>query len=381
MALQMPNEAVFGFWIQGDGTPTDTGFGTAETTNSDFKYFPMTDCGFGPVKNQDVLPPEIGGRALPGGAFATGAWAEGTLSIIPRLDNRLGWILLAVLGEVSTVLATTVEHFIAGTGGGSDTGINTHIFTFYSTDHHWVPYCTFRRWLPHTTAASSLGEVSQDGRFRSMTITAAGASPLTMDLDAIARLADTGQFDFGPDWDDSGEVTYDDLEDFGVTSCSGHFKVEGTSFEVTNVSITVTNQLLPPAQAMKIGSMHPIDYPVLGRVVTATATILVPDYNLYVSTFSGATNAGVDAETTCIVYKADLDAEFKSQTYITGTEPYILRVRSNLEQDNVAWQVRPIRVQPNRPVVLQVTASFLATAAGDPIEVLLQNGQTAYTVT
>lgn len=381
MPLQMPNEAVFGFWIQGDGTPSDTGFGTAETTDSDFQYFPMTDCGFGPVKNQDVLPPEIGGRALPGGAFATGAWAEGTLSIIPRLDNRLGWILLAVMGEVSTVLATTVAQYIAGTGGGSATGVNTHIFTFYATDHHWVPYCTFRRWLPHTTAASSLGEVSQDGRFRSMTITAAGASPLTMDLDAIARLEQSDsdiQFEFNPAWTN---IDYDDLEDFGVTSCTGTFAIEGTSFDVTNVSITVTNQLLPPAQAMRIGSMHPIDYPVLGRVVTATATILIADYNLYVSTFQGALNAGVSADVACTVYKADLDAEFRSQTYITGTTPYILRIRSSLLNDNVAWQVRPIRVQPNRPIVLQVTASWLATASGDPIEVMLQNGQTAYTVT
>jgi len=378
MALQMPNDALFGLSIQGTGVPSDGGFESPKTTG--FTYYPLTDCGLGPIKNQDVLPPEIGGRALPGGAYATGAWAEGTVSIIPRLDNRFGWIILAVMGEVSTVSDTTIDNYVAGDTSGADTGVYTHIFRFYSTDHYWVPYCTFRRLLPHTTAASSLGETFQDGRFRSMTITGAGASPVTCDLDAQGRMKQTDgvdQFDFEPGW---GTPTYDDLDNFAVTNCTGHFKIEDTEFDVTTVSLTVTNQLLPPAQAMKIGSMHPIDYPVLGRVVTATATILIDDYNLYVSTFEGAANAGVDGNVSCIVYKADLDVELASQTYITGTTPYVLRVRSSAADDNVAWQVRPIRVQPNRPIVLQVTASFLATGTGDPIQVLLQNSKVNYTV-
>ena len=374
MALQMPSGALFGLSIQGDGTPSNTGFGTAETTG--FMYYLLSDLAMGPVKNQNTLPPEIGGRALPSGAFATGTHAEGTVSLIPRLDNRLGWLLLAAMGEVSTVADTTIANYILG-GSGADAGINTHVFRFYSTDQFWVPYCTIHRLLPHTTAASTLGETYQDGRVRSLTLTAAGASPVTCDLDMIARLEQSGgdiQFDYGASW----AATYDDFDDFAVTNCSGHFKIEDTEFDVTNIAVTLTNNLLPAEQAMKIGSIHPIDFPVLGRVAAVTAPILVDDYELYVSTFEGIANAGTDTDATCIVYKADVDVEFTTQTYITGTEPYRIRIRSNVADDNVAWQVSPIRVQPNQPIVLQVMASVLATSTGDPLLIFLQNATANY---
>lgn len=380
MALQMPNETEFGLAIQQSGAGTEhekmvAGFEVPETADANFYYYPFTDVAMGPTKNQDVLPPEIGGRALPGGAYATGVWAEGTVSLIPRLDNRFGWLLLASLGEVSTVSDTTIAHYVAGSSG-ADSGIYTHIFRFYETDQYFAPYCSFRRLLPHATAANVLGEFFQDGRMRSLTLTAAGASPVTCDLDMVARLYQSDyQFEFAPVW---ATPSYDDLDDFAVTNCSGHFKVEGTEFDVTTVSVTLTNNPLPPAQAMKIGDINPIDFPVLGRACTVTATILVSDYNLYVSTFTGAANAGVDANATCTVYKADLDAEFTTQTYISGSEPFRIRIRSSTTEDNVAWQVRPIRIVPNRPVVLQVTANLLATGSGDPLQVLLQNAKVNY---
>ena len=63
---------------------------------------------------------------------------------------------------------------------------------------------------------------------------------------------------------------------------------------------------------------------------------------------------------------------------ITGTEPYRIRIRSNPSENNVAWQVRPLRTQPNRPVVLQVTSNLLATETGDPLLILLQNAESSY---
>ncbi|NIV40062.1 MAG: hypothetical protein GWN58_64870 [Anaerolineae bacterium] len=46
----------------------------------------------------------------------------------------------------------------------------------------------------------------------------------------------------------------------------------------------------------------------------------------------------------------------------------------------MAWQARPIRVRPNRPIVLQVTANILATSSGDPLQIMLQNDTTGYQV-
>lgn len=385
MGLQMPNNALFGLAIQQDATQFDEhdkmagGYEEREDTDGNFSYFPLTDFGLGPVKNQDNLPPEIGGKALPTGAFVSGTWAEGAASMIARLDERLGWILLATMGDVSTISDVTIAQHLASSG--STAGVYTHAFRFYSTDQYFIPWLTMRRFLPHTDSTTDLGEVFQDGKARSTTITGAAGAPVTCDVDLVGRLpsADSANpgtdFDFNPSW---AAATFDNFDDFAVTSCDGHFKVEDTEFKVTNVAITVSNQPLAPAQSVHIGTTHPLDYPNLGRACQITATILVEDYNLYVSTFKGSASAGADSDVTCIVYKADVDVMLASQTYVDGTEPYRIRVISNTAEDNVAWQVRPLRVQPNRPIVLQVTASVQATASGDPLIFYLQNAKTGY---
>lgn len=385
MSLQLPNNTLFGLAIQQDPTQfvehdkMTGGYEAREATNAKFSYYPLTDFGMGPVKNQDNLPPEIGGRALPTGAFVSGTWSEGAASMIARLDNRLGWVLLASLGDVSTVSDMTIVQHLAGSG--STAGVYTHIFRFYDTDQYFVPWLTVRRFLPHTDTTADLGEVFQDGKVRSLTVTGAAGAPVTCDLDLVARLpsADSGSpgtdFDYNPSW---GTPTFDNFDDFAVTSCDGHFQIEGTDFKVTNVAVTLTNQPLAPAQSVHIGTTHPLDYPNLGRSCQITATILVEDYNLYVSTFSGTANAGADDDVSCIVYKADVDVMLATQTYVTGTEPFRIRIISNTGEDNVAWQVRPLRIQPNRPIVLQVTANVQATSSGMPIAFYLQNAQTGY---
>ncbi len=384
MSLQLTSNALFAFAIQQDGAGNEyakmaAGYENLEADDSsNFYYFPLTDMGLGVTKNQDTLPPEIGGRALPTGAFTTGTWAEGPISFITRLDDRLGWLLLGTLGEVSTIDNVTIAQHIASTG--STAGVYTHVFTFYTSDQYFTPWLTLHCRKPHDTAASQLGEIYQDGKVRSLTITGSAGAPVTCDADFVARLnsADGSGNDFDFDPSTWATATYDDFDTFAVTSCDGHFKIEDTEFKVTNVSITIANNNLAPAQSVRIGTTHPLDFPTLSRTVQVTATILLEDYNLYVSTFEGALNAGTDTDASCIVYKADLDVMLATQNYITGSEPFRLRIRSSPSDNNVAWQVRPLRTQPNRPVVLQVTSNLLATSSGDPLQILLQNAKASY---
>jgi len=386
MSLQLTSNALFAFAIQQSGAGSDhakmaAGYENLVTdASSAFHYYPLTDLGAGVVKNQGTLPPEIGGRALPSGAFTQGTWAEGPVSMIGRLDNRLGWLLLAAMGDVSTVSNVTIAQFLAGTG--TTAGVYTHIFRFYSTDQYFTPWLTIHLRRPHDTAASQLGEIYQDGKIRSLTLTGAAGAPVTVDADFVARLnsADStgNDFDFNPStW---SSATYDDFDSFGVTSCDGHFKIEGTTMKVTNVAITVANNNLPPAQSMHIGTTHPLDFPTLGRTCQVTATVLLEDYNFYVSTFEGTLNAGTDATVGCAVYQGDLDVMLASQNYITGSEPYRIRIRSNPAENNVSWQVRPIRTRPNQPVVLQVVSNVLSIGSGDPILVMLQNAHVNYSL-
>jgi hypothetical protein len=272
MALQMPNDALLGIGIQQGSGATEyakmaAGYEQFVSVDGNFNFYPFTDLSLAPLKNTDVLPPEIGGVALPTGEYTTGIWAEGPVSLIPRLDNRIGWLLLAAMGEVSTVANQKIEDLaIIGGGGGATSGVNSHIFSVSSSDQYFIPWLTSRRLLPHTTAAERIGEVFQDGRVAALTLAAATASPITADLTMLARVKQSNYvFEINPGW----TATYDDLDDFAVASCDGHFQVAGTEMKVTAVAFNLVNQLLPPARSLYIGSVHPLDFPNLG-IMTCT---------------------------------------------------------------------------------------------------------------
>lgn len=388
MGLQMPGGTLFAFGIQQGAGATDydkmvAGYEQLVSADANFYYYALTGIQLAPVKGMDVLQPEISGRALPSGVFSTGAWAGGGVSMIPRLDNRFGWALLAAFGEVLTTADTTIEHHtdLGGTPG-SDTGIHTHKFRFESDDQYFVPWLSLRRMLPHTTAAERVGEIFQDGHVASLMFGAQAAAPLVAQMGFLARVKQTDYvFNANPSW---AAATYDGFHNFGVTNCDGFVMVNGVEFKAVGVSIALANQLLPPQQSLHIGSMHPLDFPCLGRALQVTATFLVEDWDLYVSMFAGE-NVDVSTPTSanvgCPVYTADLDVMIASQELIGATaEPYRIRVRSDHAgaSDNTAWAVQAVQLAPNRPVVMQIIGTILGVDTGDPINVYVQNAQASY---
>jgi hypothetical protein len=195
------------------------------------------------------------------------------------------------------------------------------------------------------------------------------------------RLQASEEFDVNPGWSSA----YDDFTTFAVASCEGHFKVAGTEHDVTNVSLAINNNVLPPMQSVIIGSIDPKDFPLLSRTVTVTATVLVADYDLYVTTFVGSSvdvSAGTDQTAACTVYKGTLDVMLAAQVAIGASgdtsERYKLRIVTPSGSDNVAWQARPIRTVPRRPVVMQVVGTIEALSSGIGLYVILQNGQANY---
>lgn len=387
--LQMPSDALFGLSIQQGGygqglsdyLRMTLGYEHLASEPNNFSYYPLTDLGLTPVKVTGALMPEIGGKALTSGIYTTGTWAAGSASMYARLDDRLGWILLAAMGDVSTVADTTADNLaLLGGSHGSDAGINSHVFQFNTSDQYFIPWLTLRRLLPHSTSGYDVGETFQDGRLAGMTMTIAAGAAVTLDLDMLARLKQTDyQFDYNPGW---GTPTYDAFEKFAVTSCDGHFKINNAAFNVTAVTLTATNVLLAPQQSIVVGTTHPVDFPNLNRVFAVTVTFLVDDWDFYVSTFKGAAVTRTDSNAACDIYKADVDVMAASQSLITGTEPYRIRVFSNPDEDNAAWAVQPVRFVPNRPVVVQATCSMLALEGtgwdNHPVFVVLQNDKANY---
>jgi hypothetical protein len=384
--MQMPQDTLFGFSIQQGSGANDyakmaDGYNEPDLTN--LYYFPLTDSSMGITKQQTALPDEIGGKAMTFGSYVTGVWGGGTASLIARLENRLGWLLLATMGEVSTVANTKAEDLsICGGSSGTTSGVHSHIFFFSDDDEFFAPWLTVFRKLPHATAAEEVGERMQDARIGTFTMNAASGAPVGIDLGIVGRrLQASEEFDLNPGW----SSTYDDFTTFAVGTCDGHFKIEGTEHDVTNVTLNINNNVLPPQQSIILGSVDPKDFPLLSRTVTVTATILVENYDLYVSTFAGSSidvSGGTDQTAACTVYKGDLDVMVASQVAIgaagDATEKYKLRIVSNRDNDNVAWNVQPIRTVPRRPVVLQVTGTVEAVSGETGFYVVLQNAQADY---
>ena len=389
--LVLPNNALFGLGIQQGAGATDYAkliAGYEElVSEANMHYFPLTALGIAPVKTIENLPPEIGGRAFPLGAYVAGAWAEGGASFIARLNNRFGWLLLALHGEVSTVSDNKCEDLaITGGVGAVTAGVNSHVFSLFTANQFFLPWLSLNRLLPHPTAGERVGEKFQDGKIRTATLTAAAGQPVTFDLDLVARLNQSDYvFNIDPETNLSWDPVYDNLEDFGVASCDGHIQINDVAYPAQSIAVTWTNQLLAPAQSLTVGTIHPIDFPTLGRGMQVTVTFLVQNYDLYLSTFTGATvdaSASSGENATCTPYEADVDVMVASQTPIGAAgdpdEPFRLRVVSSDTEDNVVWQIRPVNITPGRPVMVQATGTVQGIDTGEPFHTILQNAQTNY---
>lgn len=365
------------------GILRQSAFNVPQGADSGFFYTAFTDCSFGPVEAQGSLPPEAGNtKALPRGVFKAGVHAEGGLDFIPRLDNRFGYWLDAVCGDASVNAATTIANDILGVVGGDDAQVNTHLFGFVDGNDFDLPYLTGHRWLPHDTAASSVGEIIQDIRVAQFVLNVPAAAPVTASMQMLGRCSGATIWDINPAW---SQPTLDDDDTFMVTSCAGSVKLSvaggspatTTAFDVANVRLTWTNVLLPPGQTRRVGSPHPKDYPVLSRVIAVETVLYMEDYDMYIQTFGGAANPVVDTGWSCTPVAGDFDMTLLSPAVIgTTTDYHQLRILT--QGGNMRWLARPIRIRPNQPVMLALTGTVIpASSAYRDIYVYMQNGQAA----
>ena len=277
--------------------------GSSEDYNDIVHWFPVTDMSFAPVKQTNVLPPETNRRALPTGIYLTGMWGEGVATIIPRLDDKAGWLLLATFGEASTIESSTAsavvrevlaeaytsEYSDDGTSVGGTGCVNTHIFSLFDTHQFFAPWLTLYRLLPSIRDGEQVGEVYQDAHVRGFTMNVAAVSPVTIDLDMVGRvpMEDTMSYAFNvdPKWEDCADLG--NFEDFAVTSCDGWVKVGGNEYDAVSLTMQVTNTTLDPADGITIGNYTPADFPILNRSVTMSVQFLIDSWDLYVSVFRG----------------------------------------------------------------------------------------------
>lgn len=371
------------------GILKQTAQGTIQSNDANFHYFAFSACGYGPQQAQAALPIEAGDiRPLPGGHYKTGLMFAGTVTMIPRLENRIAYLLEAAIGDISTVGADqTIDQKIAASG--SNTGVHVHQFLYLydatGAGTNWqLPYLTTHRFLPSQSDSTDVGEISQDACVSLLQLNAGAGGIASANVGMVGRGFDGTIWDLNPSW---SAPTLDDPDSFLATACTGFVKVaftDGTPGTVTTQNVTglrlsFINNLYPPARARIVGSPFHVDHPNLGRNTILEIPQLVSDYDTYMQVFSGAQNPVADGGFSCVPLSGDVDVELQSPMEIAGaasTAYYTFRFRTT--QGNAKFTVDPVALVAGQPVVYNLRAEIARVTSGLPFECYIQNDQAAY---
>jgi hypothetical protein len=358
------------------GIGLQAGKGVPRSTNSLFRWFSYTGLPYGINQSVQNLPPEGGKSITPRAAYKASAYGAGQISLIPRLISDFATILLAAMGNdtVTTGFRFGKANDVSPYVDLAQTGSNIHTISLASNEAD-IPYITTRRMLE---GANRLGETVQDNRIGGLELTVPSSGPMSANVELMGRTpSDVDVFDLDP-WTNWGlsSASYEADNAFGLAvDGNSVVRLDGADLYCTGVVTTVQNSLLPPNQGQVIGALTPLDYPVLGRVATIRATVLVTNYNLYRDIYAGA-HAASNTKLSSAVKMGNLDFRIYSPaTFDANGTPvnYALNVRST--NSNISWALpAPLAVNPQQPVLMTLVGTVQRPSSGNYLEFRFQNG-------
>ena len=120
--------------------------------------------------------PEVGGIPVPTFPYKSGPIVQGGLTLQPRLEDTLGWLLYGAMGDVASLQ-------------DGITGMYNHTFKLKASDPSFVPYMSFRKYIPPSdgTTATDLGEVFTDCKIVNLNVTLPNNGPINARVDVIGR--------------------------------------------------------------------------------------------------------------------------------------------------------------------------------------------------
>ena len=131
------SEGIFGFGPQ-------SAKGTLASTWYRHK---ANDVNLGTIQNVQYFPQEVGGGIHPTGAFKAYSFGGGVVNLHPRLENVIGWLLYAGVGQLSDM------------SGTPESGMTRHRFRppDKASDMKWI---SLRKYIPGATGArDDVGEI------------------------------------------------------------------------------------------------------------------------------------------------------------------------------------------------------------------------------
>lgn len=348
---------------------------TVDVTALDwYRYRVPTVTGRG-MQDEAVMPLELGGPLVPTGGYKTGAYFVQEVDIIPRLENTLGWLLYATLGNVSSVADKKYNDH----GWVTNTGAKGHLFTFNPTDHADIPWLAARLMTPGETSSDNQGEVGFDCKVSGLRLNVPGAGLITGRFGVQGRA-----WTMPEDTPTNAWVWQNNFEDSKSIAHAGKGSIYiGTTVpKATGVTMDFLNTLTRPQDEYIIGDFNPDDVAVLTRSVRLRASMKWQNSELWrlihTNDMAGTTFDPLPYFSETVGTTKGFYFESKSPANMPSLSiPYAIRVMAN----NVMVSVDPgsLRLRAGSIIEYMVNLDVLDPGDGsDYIQVALDNKVSGY---
>lgn len=337
-----------GFGPQVDGDTAATTFYRHRATNVDIGNLDETRLG----------APEVGGVPVPTFPYKAGYLVGGGMTIQPRLENTLGWLLYALMGKVTTTAAGTAAY--------------QHVFNF-DADPVAMKWLSFRKHIPRRNglANTDLGQVFKHCKLTGIQFTLPNDAPISARVDAIGR-------DFELSHDPSAWTWANTFEQYNSipVGCktSGYINVNSVELPVVAAKVGFTNVPLDIRQERVYGSPLLDDITIVERMMMLDIIVKWNNPDLYTSILTGSPTGTSWVETPFV---APVDILMQAPgTMPAEAVPYSLRVQAPTVM--LALQ-EDIALSGNQAVMMRFTGTVVEPPSGDYATFTLTNKQATYT--
>lgn len=357
--------------------PAKVGDDAFNTASLDWYRYRVPTVTGGGMQDQATLPLELGGIITPTGGYKSGAYFVQEVDIIPRLENTFGWLLLATLGNVSSI---TGQKFGAS-GWATNTGATGHLFTFKPTDSAYLPWLSARMKVPGATSDQIRGILGYDLKASGFRFNVPGAGLIT------GRFGVQGRVPMMPNntntlawqWENNFEGS-DTIAHAG----KGNLTIGSSTPKVTGLTVDFVNSLSSPQDEFIVGSFYPDDVVALTRAVRMRASMKWEDSTVWSLLMNGG--ATTEEWSSLPYFSETLGGtrgfyfEAQSPSNIPSTNiPYAIRVMA----DNVMMSYDPNSLRLRAGGIIEYVVNIDVLQPDDPAQpyvmVALDNAVTSYT--
>ena len=287
--------------------------------------------------------PEVGGIPVPTFPYKSGPIVQGGMTLQPRLQDTLGWLLYGAIGDVATVQDGT-------------TGMFNHTFKLKASDPSFVPYMGFRKYIPPSdgTTATDFGEVFKDCKIVGFNVNLPNNGPINARVDVIGR---EFQSDLAPAaW--VYENGFESWESIPVACATGGFiKFDGVELPVVQAGVNFVNVPLDIKQERLYGDPFIYDVTPVQRRLEFELMVKWANPDLYnkVRTGSAIGTAWTSAPST-----GSFEAHTVSSVNMSGkSEPWSLGFKSD---EALLSLVGGIQLASNQSIMMRFRGVALDSA-------------------